>query len=69
MSAIGSREFDLAFVNGGMLVDRTLVTELRQRCGKVINYSNDDPFSSRDGRKWRLYLDAVPLYDLVIVVP
>lgn len=68
LKAIGSRGFDLAFVNGGMLVDRTLVSELRQRCGKVINYNNDDPFSSRDGGKWRHYLDALPLYDLVIVV-
>jgi spore maturation protein CgeB len=68
LSAIGSREFDLAFVNGGMLVDRALVTELRQRCRTVINYNNDDPFSPRDGGKWRLYLEALPFYDLVIVV-
>jgi spore maturation protein CgeB len=68
LNEIGSREFDLAFVNCGMLVDRTLVSELRQRCGAVINYNNDDPFSPRDGGKWRYYLDALPVYDLVVVV-
>src|SRR5580704_4213448 len=68
LNAIGSREFDLAFVNGGMLVDRTFLTELKQRCGTVINYNNDDPFSPRDGGKWRHYLEALPLYDLVVLV-
>jgi spore maturation protein CgeB len=68
LKAIGSGEFDVAFVNGGMLVDRALVSELKMRCGAVINYNNDDPFSSRDGGKWRHYLDALPFYDLVVVV-
>jgi spore maturation protein CgeB len=68
LRAIGSREFDLAFVNGGALVDRALVTELRQRCRTVINYNLDDPFGPRDGGKWRLYLEALPFYDLVVVV-
>jgi spore maturation protein CgeB len=68
LNAIGRGDFDLAFVNGGMLVDSTLVEALKQRCGAVINYNNDDPFGQRDGGKWRLYLHALPVYDLVIVV-
>jgi spore maturation protein CgeB len=68
LNAIGSRAFDLAFVNGGMLVDHTLVKELKGRCGAVINYNNDDPFSPRDGGKWRTYIDALPFYNLAIVV-
>lgn len=68
LNAIGSREFDLAFVNGGMLVDSPLLKELKRRCGAVINYNHDDPFGTRDGRKWRIYLDALSFYDLVIVV-
>lgn len=66
--AIGSREFDLALVNCGTLVGRPLVSELTRHCGTVVNYHNDDPFGSRDSRKWRLYLDTVPLYDLAVVV-
>jgi spore maturation protein CgeB len=68
LRAIASREFDVALVNGGMLVDRTLVRELKQRCGAVLNYNNDDPFGQRDNGKWRLYLEALPVYDLIIVV-
>jgi hypothetical protein len=68
LNAIGSREFDLALVNGGMLVDAALVTALKQRCGMVLNYNNDDPFGRRDGAKWRLYLEALPIYDQAIVV-
>jgi len=68
LSALGSREFDLAFVNGGALVDRALATELKRRCAAVVNYNNDDPFGRRDGGKWRLYLKALPVYDLAIVV-
>ena len=68
LNAIGSGDFDLAFVNGGMLVDSALVEALKQRCRLVINYNNDDPFGQRDGGKWRLYLQALQAYDLVIVV-
>jgi spore maturation protein CgeB len=68
LNAIGSREFDVALVNGGMLVDRALVAELKRRCGAVINYNNDDPFGRRDHGKWRLYLEALPVYDLITVV-
>ena len=34
----------------------------------IINYNNDDPFGRRDKKKWRLYLEAVPHYDLLAVV-
>jgi spore maturation protein CgeB len=59
---------DLVFVDAGELVGPELVRELRRRFGAVINYNIDDPFGSRDARKWRLYLRAVPEYDLVVVV-
>jgi spore maturation protein CgeB len=68
LTAIGSRNFDLALVDAGVLVDRTLVRQLKQRCGVVINYNVDDPFGGRDARKWRLYLEALPVYDLAVVV-
>jgi len=61
-------DFDLVHVNDGELVGAPLVIELKRRYGKVINYNSDDPFGTRDHRKWRLYLQAVPYYDLIIVV-
>jgi spore maturation protein CgeB len=59
--------FDITFVNHGELVDASLVEELG-RHGPVVNYNVDDPFGGRDGSKWRLYLSALPSYDLVTVV-
>ena len=66
--AIGSAEFSIALVNCGTLIGRSLVAELKDRCGAVVNYNNDDPFGSRDGLKWRLYLESLPFYDLAGVV-
>jgi len=33
-----------------------------------VNYNLDDAFGPRDRRLWRLYLKAVPVYDLIVVV-
>jgi len=68
LSRVPPGAWDLALVDGGELVGPSLVWELRQRCGTVVNYNLDDPFGSRDGRRWRLYLESVPLYDCLVVV-
>jgi spore maturation protein CgeB len=62
------RKFDLVYVDGGELVGPSLVLELKQRYGKIINYNIDDPFGARDGQRWRIYLRAVPFYDLIVVL-
>lgn len=67
LDQIGSLEFDLVIVNQGELVGAPLITELKRRFGKVINYNNDLPFGNRDNRKWRIYMKAVPHYDLMAV--
>ena len=68
LASVRGRSFDLVYVDGGELVGPTLVSELRNRFGTVINYNIDDPYGGRDGRRWRLYLRAVPFYDLIVVV-
>src|SRR4051794_17348386 len=68
LERISSDKFDLVYVDGGELVNPSLVRKLKREIGKVINYNMDDPYTGRDLRKWRLYLESVPLYDLVIVV-
>jgi spore maturation protein CgeB len=68
LSNLPHKKFDLVYVDGGELIGPSLVLDLQRRFGPVINYNIDDPFSPRDGRRWRLYLRAVPLYDLVVVV-
>ena len=59
---------DLALVDSGALVGPSLVADLKKRFGTVINFNVDDPFGPRDGQRWRLYLKAVPVYDMLVVV-
>lgn len=68
LGIVQGRRFDLAYVDGGELVGPPLICELKKRFGTVINYNIDDPFGPRDGRRWRVYLQAVPFYDLISVV-
>ena len=68
LASIPSRGFDVVFVNSGELIGPSLVAELKRRFGTIINYNSDDPFARRDGHRWRLYLQAVPFYDLIVVV-
>jgi len=63
-----TQEFDLVHIDEVALVSSSLVQQLRERFGPVSCYVIDDPFGDRDGVKWRLFLDAVPEYDLITVV-
>jgi len=65
---IRQRSFDVTFVDNGELVGRKVLSALRPVCPRIINYNNDDPFGGRDKMKWRLYLEAVPDYDVLAVV-
>ncbi|MEJ2670843.1 MAG: glycosyltransferase [Deltaproteobacteria bacterium] len=60
--------FDLTLVDNGELIGRRVLNIVRQVSPFIINYNNDDPFGNRDKNKWRLYLEAVPHYDLLAVV-
>ncbi len=60
--------YDLVIVNCGELINSELVKDLKIRFGVVANYNNDDPFGKRDRNKWKLYLRALPDYDLIVVV-
>lgn len=68
LACIPRTEFDIVYVEGGELIGPSLVRELKNRAGTVINYNIDDPYGGRDGLRWRLYLQALPLYDLVVVL-
>lgn len=65
---IPATSFDLVWVEGGELTTGSLIQELRQRYGCVVNYNHDDPYGRRDHWKWRLYLQSVPYYSLVTVI-
>ncbi len=64
-----NRNVDFIWVNGGQLLGPEVLVRLRDKyqC-PIVNYNNDDPFGGRDGRKWRLYLQSLPFYDLTVVL-
>jgi spore maturation protein CgeB len=66
--AIARQRFDLTWVDSGELVGPSMLRVLRSHSKWVVNYNVDDPFGSRDFRRWRLYLKSVPHYDMVVVV-
>jgi spore maturation protein CgeB len=68
LASLPNQHFDLVFVDSGELVGPSLTMELKNRYGTVINYNLDDPFGTRDGRRWRLYRAALKFYDLIVVV-
>lgn len=65
---INKRSFDVTFVDNGEFVGHNVLSVLNKSSNILINYNNDDPFGTRDKKKWRLYLEAVPYYDLLAVV-
>jgi spore maturation protein CgeB len=68
LEIIRSTAFDLVWVDPGEFVCPELVRDLKRKARFVINYNVDDPYGARDGKKWRLYIRAIPFYDLAIVV-
>ncbi|MCS3861658.1 spore maturation protein CgeB [Salinibacter ruber] len=67
-SPLWEETFDLVHVDEVAVVGPSLVRALKKKFGRVSCYVIDDPFGGRDGPKWRLFLKAVPEYDLITVV-
>lgn len=65
---LAGRTYDVIWVGGGMHLGAAAVDGLRRHAPVIINYNNDDPWGKRDGRAWDTYLQAVPYYDLVVVL-
>jgi spore maturation protein CgeB len=68
LASIPPIDFSCVYIEGGELIGPSLVQELKNLFGTVINYNIDDPYGGRDGLRWRLYKQAVPFYDLVVVL-
>lgn len=68
LASIPDMRFDLVLIDSGDLVGPSLVQELKGRFGVVVNYNVDDPYGTRDGKRWSFYLKSVRFYDLVVVV-
>jgi len=59
---------DLIWVDQGPFIGRSVVRRLRTLGVPIVNYTVDNPFSGRDGRRFQAYLKALPEYDLLAVV-
>ena len=58
---------DLVWVNGGELLGRQAVVQLKRFGCPVLLYQNDDPTGVRDGHRFDSLLKAIPVYDLCVV--
>lgn len=67
LDGIGARHFDIAYVDSGELIGPSTLHRLRRRATHLVNYNPDNPYSARDGWRWRLFRQALPGYDLVFV--
>ena len=65
---MADQRFDLVWVDGGQQLGPRLHRELARRGLLIVNYNVDDPFGTRDHRKWDLYKRSVPYHDLTVVV-
>jgi hypothetical protein len=65
---INGAKFDLAWIDCGADLSPGFHAWLRRRGIRIVNYNVDDPFGTRDGRKWDLYRRSVRQHDLTVVV-
>jgi spore maturation protein CgeB len=66
--AIKQSEPGLVWVDQGAYLGAGLIANLRTLSVPIVNYTLDDPFSGRDGRRFDRYLKALPFYDLLVVI-
>ena len=66
--SLRGKYYDLIIVNQGETISCHLIESLRNFAKRIINYVNDDPFGNRDENRWKYFKNAVPYYDLLVVV-
>lgn len=65
LSQVGDAVFDLVFIDHGELVSPSALVALKKLGKVVVNYNQDNPYVPRDGQRWRIFLQALPKYDLI----
>lgn len=65
--AVAAARPELIFVNQGEFLGPALLRRLRTLEVPIVNYTNDNPFSNRDGLRFHRYRKALPYYDLLAV--
>jgi spore maturation protein CgeB len=62
----GPDRFDVVWVDNGETVGRSLARRLKEQATHLLNHNLDNPFTARDGWRWRLFRSALPVYDLFV---
>ncbi|WP_336966857.1 CgeB family protein [Sphingobium aquiterrae] len=65
-AALGDTRCDVALVDNGELISPRTIATLRRAARRIAVFNQDNPFSARDGHRWRLFRKALPHYDLYI---
>lgn len=61
----GPGRFDLALIDNGELVPIGALEEIKKKASFTVCLNLDNPFVTRDAGRWRLFLEALPLYDVL----
>lgn len=66
-AAVTAAQPELIFVNQGAFLGPNQLRRLHSLSVPIVNYTNDNPFTDRDGWRFRYYRKALPWYDLLTV--
>lgn len=65
---IANSKYDLVFVDNGSIISSELLRYIREKSAYIVNFNHDDAFGMRDMKRFSLLKQAVPDYDLIVVV-
>lgn len=68
MSRLKGRHFDIIWNNQNELIGAASARFLKQHTRFMVSYINDDPFGQRDKKRFSLFLQGLPFYNLIAVV-
>ena len=66
LDAVENMRFDVVWVDNGETIGGMLMAKLKLQARFTVNHNLDNPFTSRDKLRWRLFHKALPHYDLFV---
>jgi hypothetical protein len=67
-ASLKGRHYEVLWSDQCVLIGSTTAFKLRRHSDFMVSYSIDDPFGTRDKKKFLLYRKSLKLYDLAVVV-
>ena len=60
------QNYDLIYVNSAEFIGKSSIIYLKKITKKIIFKCDDNPFASRDKKRWMLFLASAKYYDLIV---